>query len=73
MPFGVNIHGHEHNADYQEKIVGNCKLVNLAADVRGFIPYNLGEAIKNGLLSDTPTIHRIAIDKQKENSILRIS
>ena len=39
-----------------------CKHINLAANVCGYTPLNLGKIIKDGILSDIPSIHRITID-----------
>ena len=56
----LNIHGHDHNGveAYRE----GCKHINLAANVCGYMPLNLGKIIKDGVLSDIPSIHRITID-----------
>ena len=56
----LNIHGHDHNGvePYKE----GCKHINLAANVCGYTPLNLGRIIKDGVLSDIPSIHRITID-----------
>ncbi len=61
LPWCLNIHGHDHNCvePYQE----NCKHINLATNVCGYTPLNLGKIIKEGVLSDIPSIHRITIDK----------
>ncbi len=57
----LNIHGHDHNCveEYRE----DCKHINLAANVCGYTPLNLGKIIKEGALSDIPGIHRITVDK----------
>ena len=60
----VNIHGHEHghyDTDWNH--------LNMASDVCGHKPLNLGTAIKNGLLRDVKSIHRITIDRAAENPI----
>lgn len=56
----LNIHGHDHNCvePYKE----GCKHINLAANVCEYTPLNLGKIIKDGVLSDVPSIHRITID-----------
>ena len=43
----LNIHGHDHNnvEPYRE----GCKHLNLAANVCGYMPVNLGKLIKDGL------------------------
>ena len=38
------------------------KYINLAANVCGYTPFNLGKAIKDGVLADIDSIHRFAID-----------
>ena len=43
-----------------------CKHLNLAANVCGYIPVNLGKLIKYGILSDIDSIHRQTIDKAVE-------
>ena len=57
----LNIHGHNHNGEF-------CKRdshINLAANVVHFCPFNLGDAIKEGMLSNCVGIHRYMIDKRK--------
>ena len=60
LPWCLNIHGHDHNGvePYKE----GCKHINLAANVCGYTPLNLGKIIKEGVLSDISSIHRITID-----------
>lgn len=55
----LNIHGHDHNnvESYKE----GCKHINLAANVCGYTPVNLGKLIKGGAISDIPSIHRVTI------------
>lgn len=57
----LNIHGHDYNnmEEYRE----DCKHINLAANVCGYKPVNLGKLIKDGVLSDVPSIHRMTIDR----------
>jgi hypothetical protein len=43
-----------------------CKHLNLAANVCGYTPVNLGKLIKDGILSDIDSIHRITIDHAVE-------
>ena len=60
LPFALNIHGHDHNnAKYYES---GCRHLNMAANVCGYKPINLGKLIKKGILSDISDIHRITID-----------
>ena len=49
-----------------EVIFGGCKHINLAANVCGYTPINLGKIIKEGVLADVPSIHRMTIDRQVE-------
>ena len=43
-----------------------CKHINLAANVCGYTPLNLGKMIKEGLLAEIPSIHRMTIDRASE-------
>ena len=60
----LNIHGHDHNNTelYKE----GCKHINLAANVCGYTPMNLGKLIKEGVLSDIESIHRMTINNRSE-------
>lgn len=49
----------------------DCKRINLAANVCGYTPLNLGKIIKEGALSDIPGIHRITIDNATKRKQLR--
>ena len=60
LPWCLNIHGHDHNG--VEPYVDGCKYLNLAANVCGFTPVNLGKLIKSGILSGIRDIHRMTID-----------
>ena len=60
----LNIHGHDHNN--MEPYKEGCKHINLAANVCGYTPINLGKIIKEGVLADVPSIHRMTIDRQVE-------
>ena len=57
----VNIHGHVHCQD--EEVYGH---VNLAADNVAWRPYNLGKAIKDGLLSKTKNYHKLTLEKREK-------
>ena len=57
----LNIHGHDHNG--VEPYAEGCKHLNLAANVCGYTPVNLGKLIKDGILSDISNIHRETIDR----------
>ena len=43
-----------------------CKHINLAANGCGYTPVNLGQLIKDGVLADIESIHRITIDRAVE-------
>lgn len=64
LPWCLNIHGHDHNGteDYAE----GCRHINLAANVCGYTPMNLGKLIKAGVLADIDGIHRQTIDRAVE-------
>lgn len=62
----VNIHGHNHNAESRD----DDTHINLAANVVNFCLFNLGEAIKNGMLSDVEGIHRETIDYARSHSLI---
>lgn len=73
LPWCLNIHGHDHNN--VEAYKDGCRHINLAANVCGYTPVNLGKLIKNGVLSDIESIHRMTIDrrlKEKEESVYGI-
>ena len=42
------------------------KHINLAANVCGYTPIKLGKIIKEGVLADVPSIHRMTVDRQVE-------
>lgn len=67
----LNIHGHDHNN--VEKYREDCKHINLAANVCGFTPVNLGKLIKDGILSDIEGIHRKIIDRATERKAAGMS
>lgn len=54
--FAVNIHGHDHAANFRHNHI------NLASNVCHFKVFNLGASIKCGLLSQVKNIHRVTID-----------
>lgn len=61
LPWCLNIHGHDH------RTVADCREdsthLNVAANVCGYRPIHLGKIIKNGILSDIPSIHCVTIDR----------
>ena len=64
LPWCLNIHGHDHSN--MEMYKEGCKHLNFAANVCGYTPVNLGKLIKDGILSDIDSIHRITIDHAVE-------
>ena len=67
--WAINIHGHDHAGRERWTDSAGGKHVNVASNVRKWIPINLGKEIKNGLISKIPDIHRITIDHATKNSI----
>lgn len=63
----LNIHGHDHNN--MEQYREDCKHINLAANVCGYTPVNLGKLIKDGILADIESIHRKTINRQVEKKL----
>ena len=68
--FAVNIHGHDHAANFRRNHI------NLASNVYHFKVFNLGASIKCGLLSQVKNIHRATIDnatlrKQKREEYVK--
>ena len=57
-----NIHGHNHNDLYP---IG-CNYINLASNCTRWGVFNLGQEIKNGLISQIDNIHRITINEATE-------
>ena len=66
LPWCLNIHGHDHND--MEAYAEGCKHLNLAANVCGYTPVNLGVLIKKGILADISNIHRMTIDRATAKS-----
>lgn len=63
----LNIHGHDHNN--MEQYRDDCRHINLAANVCGYTPVNLGKLIKDGILADIESIHRKTINRQVEKKL----
>ena len=53
-----NIHGHDHNKDH----IWSYNEINLASNVTRFDIFNLGKAIKLGMLKYVDGVHRLTID-----------
>ena len=51
-----------------ETYTDGCKHINLAANVCGYTPINLGKIIKEGVLSDIDSIHCQTIDRAVEKN-----
>ena len=64
LPWCLNIHGHDHNN--AEAYKDGCKHINLAANVCGYTPVSLGKLIRDGVLADIDSIHRITIERAVE-------
>lgn len=64
FPWCLNIHGHDHMGTEEYRADGHH--LNLAANVCGYTPISLGKKIKEGILADIPSIHRMTIDRAKE-------
>ena len=67
--WAFNIHGHDHNPANS----GDDFHLNLAANVCGYQPQNLGKLIKGGLLKNILDIHRITIDNAAERKGLKMN
>lgn len=59
LEFCFNFHGHDHNPAF----AADKYQMNLAANVCGYTPVNLGKLIKDGILSNIDSLHRITIDR----------
>ena len=53
----MNIHGHNHSGS------NDSTHINLASNVVHFVLFDLGAAIKEGMLSNITGIHRVTIDE----------
>ena len=62
IEFCFNIHGHDHNVNN----IGDDYHLNLASNVCGYAPANLGKLIKDGIVANIKDIHRITIDNAVE-------
>ena len=65
----LNIHGHEHSHDFDN--VEKSTHINLAANICGYAPVNLGKLIKEGCMSGIDSIHRKTIDYATANKIIK--
>lgn len=58
VQYMFNIHGHVHNRNYK----GDGHHLNVCAEVINYTPVNLLNLLRNGLLKDIKSIHRMTID-----------
>lgn len=58
VPWAFNIHGHVHDARHKN----DTHHLNVCSDVIGYIPVNMNQLMKSGILSKVETIHRTTID-----------
>lgn len=59
VPWAFNLHGHIHDSKHKND---KCHF-NVCSDAIGYVPINLNQMLKNGLLSKVETIHRDTINK----------
>lgn len=59
IPWAINFHGHNHTG---QRYIPGDNHYNVCADVVGYEPISLNLAMKMGLMSKIPSIHRITID-----------
>ena len=64
LPYFVNIHGHDHAGKFRDG-----KNLNVAANVCNYTPINLKNEIKNGLLANVLSTHRMTIDNASRNPL----
>lgn len=67
LPFGLNIHGHNHSG--LGGLSEDGSKFNVCSNCIGYKPQNLSEIIKSGALRNRETIHRLTIDNASKNSI----
>ena len=61
QPYWFNIHGHDHSNWFT-----GSRHLNVCAEHIGYIPIALTQIVKDGLLAETESIHRITIDSAIE-------
>ena len=61
LPFVLNIHGHDHMGKKHNK-----NHFNVCSDVIGYMPVNMNQLMKSGILSHIDSIHRETIDGATE-------
>lgn len=57
VPWAFNIHGHDHSCPSKSGHFNCC------AEMINYIPVNLNQLIKDGIMADIPSIHRITINE----------
>lgn len=67
LDFCYNFHGHNHS----KSSFGDENHLNLAPNVTGYRPVNLGRLIKNGILANVHGIHRETIDEATRRAIYK--
>jgi len=60
-PIAFNIHGHDHSGEYYN----DDYHLNICQNIVGYLPYNLKDIIEEGFLKTILSIHRTAIERQK--------
>lgn len=59
LPFAFNIHGHDHSNWHGD----DDHHMNVCAEWIDYTPVNVNRLLKNGLLSEVESIHRMTIDR----------
>lgn len=65
IPGMINIHGHIHDPEFKIEL-NNYISINCAGNIVSFEKINLKHLIEAGVLKEVPSIHRLAIERQKE-------
>ena len=68
IPWAFNIHGHVHDARHKN----DTHHLNVCSDVIGYMPINMNQLMKSGVLSKVETIHRTVINTAIERKQKRI-
>lgn len=68
IPWAFNIHGHVHEARHKN----DTHHLNVCSDVIGYMPVNMNQLMKSGILSKVETIHRTTINTANERKQKRI-
>lgn len=75
VPWAFNIHGHCHRQSipWMFDIYEDPVAYNVCCDVVDYTPVNLGQLIKDGIMSGIKNIHRMTIDKAAERDVIWLS